>query len=203
MKKMMIFPTPIPSVKNFGHIWTQVVGQVHTIFKLSTKGNIAVPVCRRVQLLDPTSHELQFQQTHTGIQYWKNIWLCLFTNSVDAKQLCLAKKKERNLIFNNATTDRNCVTRTTISGYQKIDGLNETEIYQYLKTVVSGKLFWREYRVKNTLQESENQNRWSLVALLQLSFLFIFFVVSPELFQVVSLCEQRTHWKGVVPKLFK
>lgn len=99
LKKMSIFPIPIPSVKNFGHILTQVVCQLHAFFKLSTKGNIAVPVCRWVQLLDPTWLEPHFQQTHIGMQYWKNIWLCLFTNRADAKQLCLAKKKEKKIWF--------------------------------------------------------------------------------------------------------
>lgn len=89
-----------------GQDLTKVTCQACAFFKVSAKGNIAVPVCSQVELLHPTSFELQFQQTHMGMQYWKNIWLCLFTNSVDAKQLCLAKKKKKrwNLIFNNTTT---------------------------------------------------------------------------------------------------
>lgn len=84
-----------PQCENLGQDITQVACQDCAFFKLSAKGKIAVPVCSQVELLHPTSFELQFQQTHMGMQYWKNIWLCLFTNSVDAKQLCLEKKLKK------------------------------------------------------------------------------------------------------------
>jgi len=82
-----------PQWEDLGQDLTKVTCQGCAFFKLSAKGKAAVPVCSQVELLPPTSSELQFQQTHMGMQYWKNIWLCLFTNSVDAKQLCLAEKK--------------------------------------------------------------------------------------------------------------
>lgn len=74
-KKMgcFVLQQTYPQCEDLGQDLTEVTCQACAFFRLRAKGNIAVPVCSQVELLHPTSFELQFQRTLMGMQYWKNI----------------------------------------------------------------------------------------------------------------------------------